>query len=508
MRTSQAWSSRRGESPNVSLLGLAVVACFFACPFLWVLAARSALAQAPSFVVRPVEDGIQIVEGERELGRLPLGRVTALAVRGTAAWVALAAGGVAVVDLTQPSAPREVTRVAEGRVISRLMLTEQELLLVELRPDLRVLDVSDPLRPVEKASIGAGVGAPSVSTAVAAPAVRDAAPRPAPAGRTVARVVQVTRGRVVFDAGAAAGLREGSHVRIVSRRLVEKPDLATGGTSQQPSNEVTAVLRIEQADANAALARLGRGDIAYAGDLAALTDEPLSERIFLPRKTPFSTRAAFRVRPFLGLETSSKPVGILADVYGSYYFDDLPLRIEAGVAPAGFTVGGKDAHRPIVAAGTVAYTTDYFEIGLGAGALVGSRGPCVGSSIGEVSASAPCEDNTGFTINQVLRLGAIDGLSLYFQSSIFSRPEQFVMGVARGEIQLPLTSRLGLFGGGGGGENGWSFGDVGVRTYVGGTGTAGTKVFSASLGYAGIFDGPSGEEVGGPSVAFGIEWRY
>lgn len=473
------------------------------------ITARRALAETPSFVVRPVEDGIQIVEGERELGRLALGRVTALAVRGTTAWVALGDGGVAVVDLTQPSAPREVTRVAAGRVIHRLVLSDQELLLVELRPDVRVLDVSDPLRPVEKASIAAAAVPALPSAAAPARPTSTAAVRPEPSAQPVARVVQVTRGRVVFDAGVAAGFREGSHVRIVSQRLVEKPDLATGGTSQQPSNEVTAVLRIEQADATASLARLGRGDIAYAGDLAALTDEPLSERIFLPRKTPFTTRAGFRLRPFLGIETSSKPVGFLADVYGAYYFETLPLRIEAGVAPAGFAFGGKDAHRPIVAVGTVAYTTDYFEIGLGAGALVGNQGPCVDPVSGVVSSStsAPCEDNTGFTINQVLRLGAIDGLSIYFQSSIFSRPEQFVMGVARGEIQLPLTSRLGLFGGGGGGENGWSFGDLGVRTYVGGTGAAGTKIFSASLGYAGVFDGPSGEQVGGPSVAFGIEWR-
>ena len=46
-----------------------------------------------------------------------------------------------------------------------------------------------------------------------------------------------------------------------------------------------------------------------------------------------------------------------------------------------------------------------------------------------------------------------------------------------------------------------------MRTYVGGLGARGTAVLSASIGYASIFDGPSHETVGGPSVAFGCEWR-
>jgi hypothetical protein len=82
-----------------------------------------------------------------------------------------------------------------------------------------------------------------------------------------------------------------------------------------------------------------------------------------------------------------------------------------------------------------------------------------------------------------------------------------VFGVGRAELSVPLTRQLGLFGAGGAGENGWAFGELGVRTYVGGLGARGTAVLSASIGYASIFDGPSHETVGGPSVAFGCEWR-
>src|SRR5262249_37055997 len=136
--------------------------------------------------------------------------------------------------------------------------------------------------------------------------------------------------------------------------------------------------------------------------------------------------------------------------------------------------------------------------------LGGSAGPC--ASAADISIPG-CEVNTGFTINQALRLGAIDGLNATWRSSIFSRPDRFVFGVGRAELNFPLTRQLGLFGAGGAGENGWAFGELGVRTCVGGLGARGTVVLSASIGYASIFDGPSHEVVGGPSVAFGSEWR-
>jgi hypothetical protein len=118
-----------------------------------------------------------------------------------------------------------------------------------------------------------------------------------------------------------------------------------------------------------------------------------------------------------------------------------------------------------------------------------------------------CEGNTGATFNQILRLGALDGIHLKWSSSIFARDTGFVFGVGRGELAVPVSSRLGVFAGGGAGENGWGYGEVGVRSFLGGAGTPGTLMLQASLGGAAIFDGPSRETIGGPSVAFGLEWR-
>jgi hypothetical protein len=190
---------------------------------------------------------------------------------------------------------------------------------------------------------------------------------------------------------------------------------------------------------------------------------------------------------------------------GAWYLDILPLALEARASPIAFAIGAEERHHPIALAFTASYYTDYFEIGVGGGALIGNRGPC--SVEGPPGTPVTCEDNTGPTIDQVLRLGSLDGLSITWRSSIFSRPDRFVFGVGRGELAIPLTTHLGLFGGGGGGENGFAFGELGVRTNVGGAGAKGTLIISASLGYASIFDGPSAENVGGPSLSFGMEWR-
>lgn len=404
------------------------------------------------------------------------------------AYVPLASGGIGVFDV-RPATPVRLRVVLEGRVFSRVLFDRDELLALETREEVTHFSLADPTQP-----------RPVAATAPGRPASNVAAEPIAPAPS--AQVLEVTQGRVVFDGGTTRGFRQGSRVRIVSQRLVSKPDLVSGSVRDVPSGEITAVLAIEQADEHRAMAVLGRGDFAQKGDLVELTTDPVSERLLFPRRAPFMWRAGFSVRPFLGLEGTTKPVGFLIDAYGAYYPDSLPLSVMVAIAPAGFVINGAEPHYPVTIHATIAYSTDYFEIGLGGGALLGNQGPCFSNGV-----STPCEVNTGATFNQRLRLGAYDGLHLEWSSSIFARPDHFVFGVGRGELAVPLTSHLGLFGAGGGGENGWAFGEFGMRTAFGGAGASGTLVLSASLGYSSIFDGPNREFVGGPAVGFGMEWR-
>ncbi len=422
------------------------------------------------------------------------------AVRGEVHYRVLPAGGVAVIG------PDGQTRAVllPGAPIASVLVQGDRLIIIEARQLATFYSLEKPEAPQPIAGV-----LPFTTSAAAAPpetAPPPAAPPPAAAPvSTTGHVKKVDGGRVLFELEAGA-LKRGAHVKIISQRLVEKPDLVTGAPRRVASNEVTAVLEVEELEGARGMAPLGRGDFAEEGDLVQPTDEPLSQRLMVPRRSPFSWRFGFMLRPFLGLDvtnssgSTSKPVGLLLDAYAAWYPDFLPVVAELQVAPFAVGIGSSDSHYPTTIAFTVAYATDYFEIGLGVGALVGNKGPC--DQLGE-----NCEVNNGVTINQVLRLGSLDGLSLTWRSSIFSRPDRFVFGVGRGELNVPLISRLGLFAAGGAGENGWEFGELGVRTYLDGTGARGTMLLSASLGYAAIFDGPQHEQMGGPSVAIGIEWR-
>lgn len=436
-----------------------------------------------------------------QLAQLPAGLDAAgpPVQRGATRYVPLTTGGVAVIDASVEGAPKLLGTVLEGRFITRLLLDGDRLVALETREEALVLSLADPARPTLVRG-GSPSSAPVVVAPVEAPVVPGSAPV-APAA--MGTVTEVVGGRVIFEGGTEKGFRKGVRVQILSQRKVPKPDLVTGAIVEVPSGEVTAVLAIEQADSTRAMAVLGRGDVAEKGDRVELTNDAVSERLFFPRRAPFEWRFGFVVRPFLGLEGTTKPVGIIVDAYVSWYPSTLPLSVTAMASPFGFVINGKEPHYPGTFSVMGGYSTDFFEIALGVGALTGNIGPCFPNELGVTT----CEVNTGFTINQHLRLGSIDGFHLAWYSSIFSRPTQFVFGVGRGEVSIPLTSRLGLFAGGGGGENGWAGGELGVRTSLGGAGAPGTVMLRASLGYSALFDGPTREFVGGPAVSFGMEWR-
>jgi hypothetical protein len=457
------------------------------------------------------------------LDALGLGPVVAAARHGDALYLALQRGGVAVVDVTDPAAPLLVRRLLVDRVVTRLIVDDGQLLALALREDVEAWSLEDPLAPVPRVPALPVVVGPSP----APPPPAAVAPPAAPAVGARGVVVDVTGGRVVFDGGAAAGFRVGQHVQVASQRLVDKPDLVAGGRSRQPSGEVTAVVAVEAVEAGRAMAVLGRGDVAAVGDVVEVTDAPLSERLFLPPRAPVSWRVGFHVRPFFGLESDGFPIGALVDGYVHWTPRDVPVAVFAELAPAAGALFAATAHYPVTAALGASYVTDWFEVGLGAGALVGNEGPCVPAADEPVPAGATegfvCEVNTGFTFNQFLRLGALDGIHLQWSSSIFARAGGFVLGTGRGEFAVPVSSRVGLYAAGGVGENGWGFGEVGVRSMFGGTGGPGTVILSASLGAAAVFDGPGRlvtwssefgvvqtweqESVSGPAVGFGMEWR-
>ncbi len=449
------------------------------------------LGQAPVPPLTPTEvesvsEGLRLVTHVNglpvELSRLPLGPVVDVLRHGDALYAALAAGGVAVVDIHAPTAPVVVTRLAEGRHVERLAHQGAETLVL-LCGDRDALGFSlfDPLHP-QPAEIGAPVS-----------------PAAAPVG--TGKVLAVEDGTLVIEGGTNLGLRVGGNVRLRARDERTPEDALAQAAGMKAEGRQKAVLELERVEAERSLAHLGRGDSAAVGDVVEVTNEATSGSTFFPRARTFHWRLLGGLRTFLDTAQSSNAVGMLLDLDAAYYFDAVPLRLEAGLRPLGFAIGSSQAHNPVAAVATAAYSTTFFELGLGSGisALAGSSilSPCP-------STGCPSSAGTSALIVNTFRLGAIDGLSFDWLAAVGTFRSGFSVMSARAEINVPILAHLSVFGAGGGGV-GYSVGEFGARTYLNGVGGPGTFILSASLLGASISDNFT--TLSGPGLGLSIELR-
>ncbi|RKH39804.1 hypothetical protein [Corallococcus llansteffanensis] len=410
-------------------------------------------------------------------------------------YAALGRGGIAVLKL-DGAAPQLVRRLEEGRRFVRLVVVGQSLLAIEQREEAHAFSLATPEQP-QPDSLASALGATRDLTVVTEAPPTRAPQQPPPATGARLTVTAVKDGDVTLSGGDTAGLREGARVRVRT----------------QSSREV--VLEVVETREDSALARLGRGEAVRVGDSAVVTDAPATARLFFPEPGVPHLRYGFHARPFLALDAttrlgrSARAGGLLLDAFVAWRPGELPLVLSAQLEPVGFGLGTGLRHTPGSAYVAVAYATDFLEVGIGAGALFGQK-ECSAELDPDtylpIEGKNVCASNAGPSVQQVLRLGALDGFHIAWSSSILSRENQFRFGSGRGEVQVPLTPSLSLFGAGGGAASGWNFGELGVRSFLKGTGGAGTTVFSASLGIVSLSDG-TGEALTGPSVSIGIERR-
>ncbi|RKG57517.1 hypothetical protein D7X30_18580 [Corallococcus sp. AB011P] len=434
----------------------------------------------------------------RAAEELGLGPVLDSVVHQGVTYVALGRGGIAVLKL-DGAAPQLVRRIEEGRRFVRLVVVGQSLLAIEQREEAHAFSLATPEQP-QPDSLASALGAARGLTVVtqAPPPPQAPPPTTAPSSARLT-VTAVHDGDVTLSGGALAGLGEGTRVRVRT----------------QDSREV--VLKVIESREHTAIARLGRGENVRVGDTAVVTDAPATARLFFPEPGVPRLRYGFHVRPFLALDArtregrSARAGGLLLDAFIAWRPGDLPLVLSAQLDPVGFGLGTGLRHTPGSAYVAAAYSTDFLEVGIGAGALFGQKECSTQfdydpNTYEPINPRTVCDSNAGVSFQQVLRLGALDGFHLAWNSAILSRDNQFRFGSGRGEVQVPLTPSLSLFGAGGGSASGWAFGELGVRSFLKGTGGSGTTVLSASLGIVSLSDG-SGEALTGPSIAIGIERR-
>ncbi|RKH25472.1 hypothetical protein D7Y13_24405 [Corallococcus praedator] len=447
------------------------------------LLASAIVAQAPASPV------------SRAAETLGLGPVLDAVVHQGVTYAALGRGGIAVLKL-DGATPQLVRRVEEGRRFVRLVIVNQSLLAIEQREEAHAFSLATPEQP-QPDSLASALGSARDLTVVTNAPPTPAPPSTPPAAAQRLTVTAVKDGDVTLSGGDAAGVHEGAHVRVRT----------------QDAREV--VLEVVVSREDSALARLGRGESVRVGDTAVVTDAPVTARLFFPEPGVPHLRYGFHARPFLALDAttrlgrSARAGGLLLDAFVAWRPGESPVVLSAQLEPVGFGLGTGLRHTPGAAYVAVAYATDFLEVGIGAGALFGQKA-CFPEldpdTYQEVEGKNVCESNAGPSIQQVLRLGALDGFHLAWSSSILSRDNQFRFGSGRGEVQVPLTPSLSLFGAGGGSASGWNFGELGVRSFLKGNGGAGTTVLSASLGIVSLSDG-TGNALTGPSVSIGIERR-
>jgi len=437
---------------------------------------------APSWAAKAIPDGVRLVAdvfgAPSELSEVKLGAVNDLVRRGDFVYVALAAGGIVVLDAHNPRAPQVGETFSKDQVVLHLAVEGDELVAVTKGQAFALYDLTDPRAPVAASPRSALV------LGAAGPAAQG-------------KVLAVKDGFVIIEGGTQIGFVQGQNVAIYSRTRLSERDRVAQASGIEIPGLLTAIVRLERVQENRSLATFGRGDSPEVGDLVVSTNDSTTANIAGPRWIPFEWRLGLGLRPFLGIQNNgTHPFGLMTDIYIEYYFQEVPLRVGVGLLPIGFVAGGLTSHNPVVFDATVAFYSQFFEIGLGAG--FSSTTNCV---------PLDCTNgNVEGTLDQTLRLGALDGVNFLWSSAIGYATSGFEVAAARGQLNFPLTTRLTL-GLEGSGARGLFYGDVVLRTYLGGVGGPGTFILSAGLGGATITDSSSIETVSGPALVFELEAR-
>ncbi len=241
-----------------------------------------------------------------------------------------------------------------------------------------------------------------------------------------------------------------------------------------------------------------------AADVAA----PATPSRFFPPRQGGVGSVALTARPLLPLGTIG--AGVIAHASTSYHFER-PIEVGLVVEPLAGALTNDRNVGSVGVTGFVAYDHAYFALGLGLGVTSLSEVVFDGDGL-------PTSQDRALLIAQLARIGALDGLHLVVRNSFAVIEDEFDYNGTVVRLQVPVSDSISVFGGGGGAQ-GFAFGELGVRFRALGSGAADTLFVDLSAG-GGRVDGTidvddcglgvpcrSTDSYGGPLVGVGLEYR-
>ncbi|HVJ15014.1 MAG TPA: hypothetical protein VM686_06220, partial [Polyangiaceae bacterium] len=269
------------------------------------------------------------------------------------------------------------------------------------------------------------------------------------------------------------------------------------------AREAIAVGTVVNVAEHQAKVRIGLNEDVPVGALAVPTRAPTTSSLSGPPRVGGIWQLEVMGRPFAAIGELGG--GILLSAGFSRHFAK-HVRLGAYVEPLGIgDVEMRDSIGTANAAAFVSFDSQYLEMGLGLGA----------QTVNEPEFFL--DPGSGFTVAQIIRLGAEDGLNLSARTSLVLFHKEFEFGGMVANARIPVTRGYWLLLGGGGGITGFGYGEIGLRVLLDGNGGAGSMFLTTTAGGAAVFRSETcdmnfnctgGGSFGGPMAGLGGEWRF
>ena len=322
-----------------------------------------------------------------------------------------------------------------------------------------------------------------------------------PPVRSEGRVTKVAPGEVVISLGSDDNVDRGDRIELALVQADENE--GDMGEEAVLSREALAVGVVTNVSERSAKVRLGMNERVSLGAVATPTRAGVTASLVSPPRVTGIWDVDVMLRPFAAVGEFGG--GFLLSAALSRRFDG-HFQLRAVLDPWAFgDAEDRESVNALNAAVIASYDSQYFEMGLGLGA----------QTVNEPDFFL--EPGTGLSAAQLIRLGPQDGLNLTARTSVVLFHSEFAFGGMVATAQIPITRGYWLTFGGGGGNVGYGYGELGLRVLLKGDGLAGSRFLTVAAGGAGVFRSafcfafePCGESIsyGGPMAGIGSEWRF